>query len=88
MEALAELRRAASVLCAFETEIERFCEKVHEECFAQTVDGAPSTAPSKISAEQRLIITPLHFFRLWLAKNSFLTSSVRWFRLEMSRSLS
>jgi hypothetical protein len=33
-------------LCALETEREKFFEKVHNECFAQTVDGAPSTAPS------------------------------------------
>ena len=47
-EALAGLRRAAGVLCAFETERERLFEEVHKECFARTVDGAPSTAPSEI----------------------------------------
>ena len=31
-------------------------EKVLKECFAQHVDGAPSTAPSKISGVQRLMV--------------------------------
>ena len=34
----------------------KISENFTEECFAQHVDGAPSTAPSKISAVQRLIV--------------------------------
>ena len=47
-------------------------KKFTEECFAQHVDGAPSTAPSKISAEQRLIMTPSVTWSLHQGSNDVL----------------
>ena len=46
---LAGLRRAPGVLTPLTKGKEVFIEEVHKECFAQTVDGAPSIAPSSVN---------------------------------------
>ena len=56
LEASEGLGKASRRFFAHGMRRSKYSKKFTEECFAQHVDGAPSTAPSKISAEQRLII--------------------------------
>ena len=52
-EGFGGLVRASALSCLLARYAKRLSEKVYKECFAPTVDGAPSTAPSTLGAMER-----------------------------------